>query len=295
MKKVRFEWSYGGEDVCISGSFNKWSKYKMTKDISKHYIDINIPHGSYTYKFISDGAWVYDIMKPNISDGYGGHNNIITIEQEKPINIEETRTPHIKIKHLQDAFHLDNTTSENAQLTTIYTIKSSNKSTNEIDRVLKEIDETHEKNKIIYLDESIMDDKNMNGWDVQRKLRTSTFLYDTPIKVKIDSYQVTLYGSQYDHRKQKIEDIDSNTSLFVASNITDEVYDKLQDVKPYYCMSDHKKTDIIINWETEGKKVKWYDKTKTIITSRDRLSLRELNPMISELYFKSTDPVNCVK
>lgn len=69
-------------EVILAGSFNKWNEeqLKMKKTDKGWSITLNLPPGSYTYKYIVDGAWIHDPGNPqkNLNE-YGGYNSVKVI------------------------------------------------------------------------------------------------------------------------------------------------------------------------------------------------------------------------
>lgn len=60
---VRFEFSPEKpvKKVFVAGSFNNWEPVVMRKQKSGQYVrKIDLPQGSYQYKFIVDGQWQHD-------------------------------------------------------------------------------------------------------------------------------------------------------------------------------------------------------------------------------------------
>lgn len=68
--------------VYLVGSFNNWrDPYFMHPEESgaRHVIYLDLPKGSYTYKFIVDGKWWYDVLKPTKKDNDGNWNNVLEL------------------------------------------------------------------------------------------------------------------------------------------------------------------------------------------------------------------------
>jgi hypothetical protein len=96
MINITLTWSYQAENVFITGTFVNWnSMIKMTKIDNVFIVNICISHGIHQYKFIVDGKWCYDILKPTIDDNYGGKNNLINVKDD---------TNEILIVHISDTF-----------------------------------------------------------------------------------------------------------------------------------------------------------------------------------------------
>ena len=60
---VRFEYIPDSpvKKVFVAGSFNNWEPVQMRKQKDGHYVrKMDLPQGSYEYKFIVDGVWQHD-------------------------------------------------------------------------------------------------------------------------------------------------------------------------------------------------------------------------------------------
>jgi len=81
---VAFVWPYEGEKVFVTGSFTKWKEHILIliKDSSEWKLTVKLPPGVYTYKFIVDGVWCYDMQKETTRDADGNVNNVVRVERE---------------------------------------------------------------------------------------------------------------------------------------------------------------------------------------------------------------------
>jgi len=83
--KVTYEPKIGGvKEVFIAGSFNDWnqSKHRLTDDDGDgvYEIELTLPQGSYTYKFVVDGRWEIDENAARYEeDGFGGQNAVLSL------------------------------------------------------------------------------------------------------------------------------------------------------------------------------------------------------------------------
>jgi len=96
---THFEWREGGKVVYISGSFSNWTHWFIMKKNENGVFEIvlDLPMGSYEYKFIVDNKWRYSLLQPTCKDSKGNTNNIIiTLPPEK----EKTPSPDTKEKNL---------------------------------------------------------------------------------------------------------------------------------------------------------------------------------------------------
>ncbi|KAH8584257.1 AMP-activated kinase beta chain [Cryptosporidium sp. chipmunk genotype I] len=79
-------WSFGGDEVFVTGSFNSWRKqdeYKLFKSGHDHIIAIELTRDVHFYKFIVDGEWRYSPEYPIESDSEGYINNYIDLRRYK--------------------------------------------------------------------------------------------------------------------------------------------------------------------------------------------------------------------
>jgi len=77
---VTFKWPYEGKDVEVTGSFYDWKKnLRLHKEDSFFTTRDRISPGTYQYKFIVDGKWYYDVMKPYTNNN-GNVNNVLEVK-----------------------------------------------------------------------------------------------------------------------------------------------------------------------------------------------------------------------
>jgi len=63
-----------------SGSFNGWQPQPLTEGPGGFSTTIDLPSGTYQYKFVIDGRrWCFDIMKPHATDERGNRNNEVRV------------------------------------------------------------------------------------------------------------------------------------------------------------------------------------------------------------------------
>lgn len=78
------------KDAFIKCSFDNWTKMyplvpkedQITKNLF-YRCKLLLPPGIYEYKFIIDNNWVFDPLKPKVSDNNGGFNNEIRVADKK--------------------------------------------------------------------------------------------------------------------------------------------------------------------------------------------------------------------
>jgi len=69
------------KEVFISGSFNSWQPIPMNLSESNFYCVLELPEGNHEYKFKVDGVWQHNNKEPVTSDGMGGFNNVLKVDQ----------------------------------------------------------------------------------------------------------------------------------------------------------------------------------------------------------------------
>ena len=75
------------DKVFVAGDFNDWteSANPLEKEGDTWKAVIDIPPGTYEYKFIVDGTYITDPGNPNtVSDPYGGKNSLLEVSGESP-------------------------------------------------------------------------------------------------------------------------------------------------------------------------------------------------------------------
>ncbi|GJP36409.1 hypothetical protein CLOM_g20919 [Closterium sp. NIES-68] len=82
---VSFSWSGPGAEVLLTGDFLNWEvKIPLVKLPNGTFsARQKLPPGRYAYKFIVDGVWQHSPDDATISDGAGGFNNSLVIEEPK--------------------------------------------------------------------------------------------------------------------------------------------------------------------------------------------------------------------
>jgi hypothetical protein len=71
------------KNVFVTGSFNGWIHhgYKMQRKNGKWELDLFIPEGKVSYKFIVDGEWIIDPANPDYeTNQYNTYNSVVWIE-----------------------------------------------------------------------------------------------------------------------------------------------------------------------------------------------------------------------
>lgn len=100
-------WSYGGKDVCVEGSWDNWKTKKFLTKSGKDFSIMKIlPSGVYQYRFIVDGEWRYDPEIPWVRDEMGNAYNILDLKESVPEDIgsiagfEQPRSPEASYNSL---------------------------------------------------------------------------------------------------------------------------------------------------------------------------------------------------
>jgi len=79
MSQTFFVWPHGGKSVSVASDFNHWTPQPLVKQGNYFFAVLDIPDGTYEYKFVVDGRWVYDISQPHQDDGSGNWNNYVEV------------------------------------------------------------------------------------------------------------------------------------------------------------------------------------------------------------------------
>ncbi len=73
------------EKVVLAGSFNRWNGdvYQMEKRSNGWALKLELPPGTYEYKFVIDGEWIEDpANNQKVRNEYWGFNSVIEIDTE---------------------------------------------------------------------------------------------------------------------------------------------------------------------------------------------------------------------
>ena len=78
---VTFAWNLGGQQVLVTGSFNKWKQELplMRNADNEWKVVHSLEPGLYQYKFIVDGVWRHHPDQPTVHDEVGNINNFIEV------------------------------------------------------------------------------------------------------------------------------------------------------------------------------------------------------------------------
>jgi translation elongation factor EF-1beta len=79
MSQTFFVWPHGGKSVSIASDFNHWTPQPLVKQANYFFTVLDLPDGTYEYKYVVDGRWVYDISQPHQDDGSGNWNNYVEV------------------------------------------------------------------------------------------------------------------------------------------------------------------------------------------------------------------------
>jgi len=75
---TRFEWKHGGHHVLLAGSFTAWKAYPLTQSNGVWFVDLPLPTGTHSFKFVVDGEWRVDEDQPK--SGKQPHiNNVVHV------------------------------------------------------------------------------------------------------------------------------------------------------------------------------------------------------------------------
>jgi 5'-AMP-activated protein kinase, regulatory beta subunit len=80
-----FTWTFGGHSVSVTGAWDHWAaKVPLAKNGGEHSAVLNLPVGSYQYKFIVDGNWKHSSSLPTETDQHGNLNNVVIVSPHFP-------------------------------------------------------------------------------------------------------------------------------------------------------------------------------------------------------------------
>nr|KJB72641.1 hypothetical protein B456_011G188600 [Gossypium raimondii] len=85
---IQFTWPYGGRNVFISGSFNRWAELVPMSQVegapNVFQAVCAVSHGCHEYKFLVDGEWRHDERQPHKNGEYG----IVNTFDALPVPVE---------------------------------------------------------------------------------------------------------------------------------------------------------------------------------------------------------------
>jgi translation elongation factor EF-1beta len=82
MTQIFFVWPHGGKSASVVGTFNHWNATPLSKQGNYFFTVLDLADGVYSYKFVVDGRWVYDISQPHEDDGSGNWNNYVEVGEK---------------------------------------------------------------------------------------------------------------------------------------------------------------------------------------------------------------------
>jgi len=74
---MEFAWPYDGHDVHVVGSWSNW-RDRVHLGPERRVV-LQLPRGFYMYKFVVDGRWCYDMLRPHTTDDCGNINNVVSV------------------------------------------------------------------------------------------------------------------------------------------------------------------------------------------------------------------------
>lgn len=82
-------WSYGGKEVAIEGSWDRWRTRMPLQRSGKDFTLMKVlPAGVYQYRFLVDGQWRYAPELPWAQDDVGNAYNVLDLQDNVPEDIE---------------------------------------------------------------------------------------------------------------------------------------------------------------------------------------------------------------
>jgi len=78
---VEFQWPYEGSRVFVAGSFSNWQeRFPLTKDAEGTWrVTLRLHPGVYTFKFVVDDNWYFDMSREHTRDPEGTVNNVVRV------------------------------------------------------------------------------------------------------------------------------------------------------------------------------------------------------------------------
>jgi len=74
---IELSWAYQGNEVYVAGSWSNWQE--RVKLNAEKRVWLQLPRGIHRYKFIVDGRWCYDMLRPLETDDCGNINNVLSV------------------------------------------------------------------------------------------------------------------------------------------------------------------------------------------------------------------------
>lgn len=83
LRDVRFVWRHtAATEVFLAGSFDNWkgrTPMRAEAGGAEFSATLQLPVGQYSFKFVVDGEWCYDILEPVEEDVSGNVNNVMIV------------------------------------------------------------------------------------------------------------------------------------------------------------------------------------------------------------------------
>lgn len=117
---ISFEYFADDEhrSVAVKGSWDDWQSptplQQNHHDPSSWHIHINLAPGVFLFKFVVDGHWQHAPNYKRQSDGFGGYNNVIHVEELQPVHADQQTEDNLPQSdfHQQTTFDSDRAETE---------------------------------------------------------------------------------------------------------------------------------------------------------------------------------------
>jgi len=77
---VTIEWKDSAHSVLIAGDFSNWQGIGTKRSDKGFSLELNLPEGTYQYKYVVDGTWKYRSDQMTFVDPQSGNiNNVIKV------------------------------------------------------------------------------------------------------------------------------------------------------------------------------------------------------------------------
>lgn len=97
METIEFQWTGKAKEVFLTGSFSKWSTQFVMFETQKGKFEItlNLPPGEYEYKYLVDGVWKVDDIRPVLTNNKGKEINYLLVKSTNPLKATKLDYPKI--------------------------------------------------------------------------------------------------------------------------------------------------------------------------------------------------------
>ncbi|ESN95351.1 hypothetical protein HELRODRAFT_86841 [Helobdella robusta] len=99
-----FRWTGEGKNCFLSGSFDNWnSLIPLVKSVNDFFTIIELPEGTYQYKYLIDNQWMCDNNQDKVPNSFGTHNNVISVRPSDFEVFEALGTDSLATGHMKNS------------------------------------------------------------------------------------------------------------------------------------------------------------------------------------------------